>query len=88
MRMARLATRSALFRQPQYLYHLVEETNNSPSSKEVNAIVHHRGSLRMYMVTLPAWASPPGLSQHRSLSRPPPQPFPLLSDNNFTLNFV
>ncbi|KAJ8596230.1 hypothetical protein M405DRAFT_805786, partial [Rhizopogon salebrosus TDB-379] len=45
--MAHLTTRSILLRKPQYPDYLVEETSVGPSSGELNAGVHHRGSFHM-----------------------------------------
>ncbi|KAJ8590849.1 hypothetical protein M405DRAFT_815261, partial [Rhizopogon salebrosus TDB-379] len=49
MRMAHLHTRSILLRKPQYPDYLVEETSARPSSGELNAGMHHRGSFRVHM---------------------------------------
>jgi hypothetical protein len=50
MRMARLTTRSILLREPQYPDYLVEETSARPSSRELNAGMHRRGSYQVHMV--------------------------------------
>ncbi|KAJ8590643.1 hypothetical protein M405DRAFT_815972, partial [Rhizopogon salebrosus TDB-379] len=47
--MAHLITRSILLRKPQYSDYLVEETSARPSSRELNAGVHHRGSFQVHM---------------------------------------
>jgi hypothetical protein len=49
MRMAHLTTWSVLLRQPQHSDHVVEETKASMSSRELDAGVHHRGSLPMHL---------------------------------------
>ncbi|KAJ8596419.1 hypothetical protein M405DRAFT_805380, partial [Rhizopogon salebrosus TDB-379] len=49
MRMAHLTARSILLRKPQYPDYLVEETSARPSSRELDAGVHHRGSFCMHM---------------------------------------
>ncbi|KAJ8581518.1 hypothetical protein M405DRAFT_832319 [Rhizopogon salebrosus TDB-379] len=53
--MAHLTTRSILLRKPQYPDYLVEETSARPSSRELDAGVHHRGSYQVYMEPCLRW---------------------------------
>jgi hypothetical protein len=49
MRMAHLTTRSILLRKPQYRDYLVGKTCARPSSRELNAGVHYRGTYQVHM---------------------------------------
>jgi hypothetical protein len=49
MRVAHITARLVLLRQPQYSDYLMEETYARTSSRELDAVVRHRGSFQLHM---------------------------------------